>query len=238
MSWAAQNDNPFEAANTPPPAVPAPAAAPAPPAPGGPAWLSSSAAAPPAAAPQAANGAADFTTQPTLPKGDPPKAVVYLRLVNLATATLTCVMGALTFLTSLSTGGDIAALVITMYVFWFGLMVCCFELKLKSITQYIAGNFGFFFHPYLRTIFLVFVGLLSFDATGGLFGILVGTALFVTATLNFYALWMFPEYIQPPAISEGQAAAMKQKAVGMAVNAAAQNPDLAKQAFTVAATSV
>ncbi|GMI41158.1 hypothetical protein TeGR_g7771, partial [Tetraparma gracilis] len=140
----------------------------------------------------------------------------YLRFINLVTAIVTCVMSALVFLGSLTTGGDASAVVLTFYVFSFGVMICCFELQLKAVAQYIAGNFGFFFSPHMRSMFLVFVALLCFDL--GLFGMIVGAMLCFVACLNFYALCMFPEYIQAPAVSAEQ----KAKAAAQASGAASQ----------------
>jgi hypothetical protein len=146
-------------------------------------------------------------------------------------------MSAVTFLTKLTTADDVTSVVMTFYVFSFGIMVCCFELQLKAVVQYIGGNFGFFFSPTLRTFFLVFIGLLCFDAQMGLFGKICGAVLFFVASLNFYALCMYPEYIQPPAISDAQKQAATKNATNFAFNAAANNPGLAKQAMG-AATSV
>ncbi|GMI43736.1 hypothetical protein TrCOL_g13539 [Triparma columacea] len=227
MSWAnASNDNPFEA----PAAAPA-AAAPIPAAPtsNAPSWLSGSQGAPagvPAAAappqapqPQTAGQAmGGVATQKAGHVGPVPAVVKHLRLINLLCSLGVTILAAITLLTSLtSPNGDVTVMVMCMYVFFFGMMVCCFELQLKAVAQYISGNFGFFFDAKLRALFLIFVAMLCWSL--GLPGIIMGSTLCFLASINLFALCKYPDYISAPAISEEQRNKALKQAGGMAAGA-------------------
>ncbi|GMH72560.1 hypothetical protein TrVE_jg12578 [Triparma verrucosa] len=218
MSWANQDDNPFSSAPAPAPAAPPPA-----PTGGGadaPSWLSGGAPAPapapamaPAPVPTPApipTGAAPVAppTPPNVvmtqsaPAGPVPNAVRYLRLINLLTSVGVCVLSFIIILGSMGANADLTKAIMCLYVFCFGIMICCFELQLKAVSQYIAGNFGFFFDAKMRSGFLLFVAMLCFDL--GPLGIVCGAALICISAINLYALCKYPDYIQAPALSEEQ----------------------------------
>ena len=128
------------------------------------------------------------------------------------------ILAAITLLTSLtSPNGDVTVMVMCMYVFFFGMMVCCFELQLKAVAQYISGNFGFFFDAKLRALFLIFVAMLCWSL--GLPGIIMGSTLCFLASINLFALCKYPDYISAPAISEEQRNKALKQAGGMAAGA-------------------
>jgi hypothetical protein len=108
-------------------------------------------------------------------------------------------------------------MVMCLYVFFFGMMVCCFELQLKAVAQYIAGNFGFFFDAKLRALFLIFVAMLCWSL--GLPGIIMGSTLCFLASINLFALCKYPDYVSAPAISEEQRNKAMKQAGGMAAGA-------------------
>ena len=146
-------------------------------------------------------------------RGEPPKAIVYLRLINLLTSILVCALSVLCIITF---NANVGKAVMSMYVFCFGFMICCFEMQFKAFANYITANFGFFFDAKMRTLFLIFVSLLCFDL--GVLGIIMGAGLLSSAGLNAYALCKYPEFILPAAVSEEQ----KQAAQATAMNAGTQ----------------
>ena len=83
-------------------------------------------------------GKHDLTPSPSLPPFSQRlsfSSPSYLRFVNLVTSVVTCVMAALMFLGSITTGGNAQQVVMCFYVFSFGIMICCFELQLKAVAQ-------------------------------------------------------------------------------------------------------
>ncbi|GMH59077.1 hypothetical protein TL16_g02752 [Triparma laevis f. inornata] len=149
------------------------------------------------------------------PTGPVPNVVRYLRLVNLLTSVGVCVLSFVIILGSMGAGADLTKAIMCLYVFCFGIMICCFELQLKAVSQYIAGNFGFFFDAKMRSAFLLFVAMLCFDL--GPLGIVCGAALSCISAINLYALCKYPDYIQAPALSEEQ----KKNAMNTATRSAA-----------------
>ena len=124
----------------------------------------------------------------------------------------------LTFITALANPATTPSTVVTcMYVTFFSIMICCFEMQLKAVMLYISGNFGFFNNPKLRSVFIFFVAFLCFPL--GLLGIISGSALCALAILNMYALCYFPDYVLSPAISDEQKAEAIRKAGGLAASA-------------------
>jgi len=141
-----------------------------------------------------------------------------LRLINLLVSLGVTVLGALSLLAALTNpAGDVTVMVMCLYVFFFGMMVCCFELQLKAVARYIAGNFGFFFDAKLRSLFLLFVSMLCWDL--GIPGVIMGSALCFLSAINLYALCKYPDYISAPAISDKQKNDAMNKAGGMAAGA-------------------
>ena len=150
-------------------------------------------------------------------KKEPPKAVVYLRFINLMVSILVCVLSVLCVITF---NANVAKAIMSIYVFCFGFMICCFEMQFKAFLLNITDNFGFFFDAKMRTLFLLFVSLLCFDL--GVLGIVMGTGLLFCAGLNAYALCKYPEFIIPAAVSEEQKKAATAKAMNAGTTAAIQ----------------
>lgn len=118
------------------------------------------------------------------------KLVVYMRVANVATASLMVASAVL----SLLTAGSLSTIVIGTYLSAFGCLLCCFEAHLKSMTSLIAGNFGFMYTAKGRFVFLVLLSILCF--TLNLIGKITGVLLVCTALLNLYVILKFPDYEQ------------------------------------------
>jgi hypothetical protein len=67
-------------------------------------------------------------------------------------------------------------------------------------------------------MFLIFTSLICFDL--GLTGLIAGFALLAISLLNLYALVQYPEYIQPPAVSDARKAQMSNQATSAAMRGA------------------
>ena len=87
---------------------------------------------------------------------------------------------------------NISTLFIALYVFFFSIIICCFELALKGIAKWMAENFGFMYTLTGRILFIVFVAVLCFDL--GLFGKIVMGLLLALVCVNLYVFIVFPQY--------------------------------------------
>ena len=87
---------------------------------------------------------------------------------------------------------NISTLFIALYVFFFAVMICCFELALKGVAKWMAENFGFMYTLTGRILFIIFVAVLCFDL--GLFGKIVMGLLLALVCVNFYVFIVFPKY--------------------------------------------
>ena len=87
---------------------------------------------------------------------------------------------------------SLSVLFIAFYVFFFGVIICCYELALSGISRWIAENFGFMYTKIGRFLFILFVSFLCYDL--GLFGIIVMCLLILSICGNFYVLYKCPKY--------------------------------------------
>lgn len=64
---------------------------------------------------------------------------------------------------SSSSSVSVSTLFIALYVFFFAIMICCFECGLKVATTVIVQNFGFMYNPVGRFFFILFVAFLAYE---------------------------------------------------------------------------
>mmetsp|Transcript_14317 Transcript_14317/g.21438 ORF Transcript_14317/g.21438 Transcript_14317/m.21438 type:complete len:214 (+) Transcript_14317:57-698(+) len=86
----------------------------------------------------------------------------------------------------------ISTVFIALYVFFFAILICCFELALTSVARWMAENFGFMYSLSGRLIFIVFVAVLCFDLM--LFGKIVMALLLAATCVDIYVYVSFPKY--------------------------------------------
>lgn len=78
------------------------------------------------------------------------------------------------------------------YVFFFSVLICCFEFGLKTVAQSIASNFGFMYTLLGRMLFLASAAGMCVKL--GLFGIIDVALLALCAAFNFYVIYKFPKF--------------------------------------------
>ncbi|KAJ8604575.1 hypothetical protein CTAYLR_007626 [Chrysophaeum taylorii] len=185
-------------------------------------------------------GAPGFPPPPA-PAPEAPKdnLVIYMRLVNVG---VTILMSAMACIKLLSFPGFNSA-VIAIYIWFFALLLCCFETHLKQVSKIIAENFGFLYHVKGRCAFLVLSAMLCFGIST--LGIVAGVALLLAAGFNAYVIYEHPEYEM-----QQQAADIEQRGpatitdayftndafLGAGVAWASQNPQAAASAVSAGAT--
>ena len=105
---------------------------------------------------------------------------------------------------SLSNQEDFGLIFFAFYVFFFSILMCCFEFALTLVSRMIAENFGFMYTLTGRFLFIVLVGFMSYSlgflgkcAMGGLFAVLIYHA---------FVMWKFPrfeEYLRKKHYTDG-----------------------------------
>lgn len=130
--------------------------------------------------------------------------ILYTRVINLFLSICMIIVSCLSLLTTqTATTGVLAC-----YVVVFSCLLCCFETHLKQVSKIIALNFGFMYSAKSRSVFMIFLGTLSYFLLISVNSILVGTILFsfslfgkligifmlVNAGFNIYILFKYPQF--------------------------------------------
>lgn len=107
-----------------------------------------------------------------------------------------CFMGASALMAAAAVlrlqNASLSTFFVCCYVFFFSVLICCFELALRSVARFLAQNFGFLYSALGRCIFLVFVAALCFDLQT--IGIAAMCVLLVLLCANLYVMFQFPKY--------------------------------------------
>jgi hypothetical protein len=88
--------------------------------------------------------------------------------------------------------GGLSIVFIALYVFFFAIIICCFEVALNVVALWIAQNFGFMYTLLGRILFIVFVASLCYNLK--LFGKIVMGILLALVVLNIGIIIVFPKY--------------------------------------------
>ena len=75
--------------------------------------------------------------------------MLYMRITNMVTTIIMCLAAVLVLLGNPSASTAIIAL----YIFAFGVLICCFEMSLKQVSVSIAENFGMLYNAKGRVAF-------------------------------------------------------------------------------------
>lgn len=81
---------------------------------------------------------------------------------------------------------------IAMYLFFFAILICCFELAIKRVAVFLVQNFGFMYSAAGKFMFLLFVGFLCFDLST--MGKVVFGLLMLYGLINVYVNFKHPQY--------------------------------------------
>lgn len=110
-----------------------------------------------------------------------------LRITNL------CVSSLLMLSSFFSLGSsDLTLVFIAIYVFFFSMLLCCYELGLQAIARVIAENFGFVYNTIPRRIFIILVAILCYEL--GLIGKIAMGVLLASECVHAYVMFKFPKF--------------------------------------------
>lgn len=118
------------------------------------------------------------------------KYALYMKWSMIVIATLLMAVSWYNFLSTSSS--SFATTFLAAYLFFFAIMICCFECAFRQAALIIVQNFGFMYSMWGRWVFLSFVAILSYQiSTFGkvMFGMLV---LYAFATAFVY--YKHPQY--------------------------------------------
>jgi hypothetical protein len=112
-----------------------------------------------------------------------------LRIAMLLLSTLMVVVA---FFNIITISLSIAHYFLAGYVLFFAVLICCYEIAFSYCSKRIATNFGFMYHPWGRTVFLLFVAILLFNLS--LFGIILGAVLVAISLVYIYVHLKHPAF--------------------------------------------
>lgn len=132
------------------------------------------------------------SSAPSLQELDPElkKYMLYMRITNMVTTVIMCLAAVLVLMGN----PDASTAIISLYIFAFGLLICCFEISLKQVSVTIAQNFGMLYNAKGRIGFFFFIAILLFGMD--IAGIVAGSLMVCNLTFNAYVIIKFPEYEQ------------------------------------------
>lgn len=81
---------------------------------------------------------------------------------------------------------------LAVYVFFFSMIICCYELALKQAAVLIVQNFGFMYNPVGRSIYLVFLAILLFQLST--VGKVMFAVLIIMGILQIYVDIRHPKF--------------------------------------------
>jgi len=111
-----------------------------------------------------------------------------LRVSYFASAALLGLAGGLL----LSKSPTIGQFFFAVYVMWFALLICCFEIGLSCVARLIAINFGFLYTMPGKLAFLLFVGFMSFSLE--LVGQIAMAVLYACYIFQIFIYCKFPRF--------------------------------------------
>ena len=79
------------------------------------------------------------------------------------------------------------------YGICFGILLCCLESNLSFVRHPLASNFGFLYSPFLRFIFYILLGMISYSFES-IVGTMAAVALCVLSLVNTVVLCRYPGY--------------------------------------------
>jgi hypothetical protein len=79
------------------------------------------------------------------------------------------------------------------YGICFGSLLCCLESNLSFMRHPLASNFGFLYSPFLRFLFYILLGMISYSFES-IAGTIAAAALGVLSIVNTFVLCRYPGY--------------------------------------------
>jgi hypothetical protein len=88
---------------------------------------------------------------------------------------------------------SLSKMVLGGYGICFGSLLCCLESNLSFMRHPLASNFGFLYSPFLRFLFYILLGMISYSFES-IAGTIAAAALGVLSIVNTFVLCRYPGY--------------------------------------------
>ena len=85
---------------------------------------------------------------------------------------------------------DLSIVFMALYVWFFAILILCFELALKVFSRTLSENFGFMYHPIMRPLFLFMNMIMCYEL--GLLGKICVLLLFTSGSMHVYVMIRHP----------------------------------------------
>jgi lysylphosphatidylglycerol synthetase-like protein (DUF2156 family) len=82
--------------------------------------------------------------------------------------------------------------ILAFYLFFFAVLLCCFELGVKQVALFIVMNFGFLYSLSGRIIFFVFISFICFELST--FGIVAFALIIAYIFVILFVYYKHPQY--------------------------------------------
>lgn len=174
-------------------------------------------------------------------------ALRYVRFFNFANALALFLTGLFSLLT-VTNIFTVTFYFMCFYVMFFGLILCCFEMRFKWAEKRVKESFGFLFTFMGRTIFILFLASFCFGLMGSNYslGLAMGIVTSINALFNMVVMYRHGKFYQNPSEEYGTAEDttamfMRQnpqlaaQAMQTGMNAARDNPQMARQGMQMGA---
>ena len=87
---------------------------------------------------------------------------------------------------------NVGAAFFAVYVLFFCLLMCCFEVGINMFSSVLAINFGFLYSLSGRLLFILFVGFMSFSLSQ--FGIAAMAYLYFVGVIHIGIMLYYPKF--------------------------------------------
>ncbi len=109
-----------------------------------------------------------FKKKKSMTGADKETSSFYLRICNMLNAGLIIFAGVYSFVNIGNfVPSHLSLFFVSAYLCCFGCLLCCFEIRIKSVEAYTRENFGFMYTYVGRTIFLIFLATICFGIQSG-----------------------------------------------------------------------
>lgn len=112
-----------------------------------------------------------------------------MRLAMIGIATLMIITG---WYNALGSSTSVSDSFLAIYLFFFAIILCCFELAIRSVAMWIVQNFGFMYNAVGKIVFLAFVAIMAFQLST--LGKVCFALLLAYSAANVYIQCKHPQY--------------------------------------------
>lgn len=127
-----------------------------------------------------------------IPEAELAKIRWWSRILRVSMIIIATLMLVTAYYNFASSSNQVATVMLALYIMFFAILICCFELAFRFATIAIVQNFGFMYNPYGRACFIIFVAIMCFQLST--IGKVVFALLITEALIQAYVYCICPHY--------------------------------------------